>query len=428
MKKRRKRGTGGIDQPRPGRHRVRVPDANRKRATLEIFDSPEKAERALDAFNAVVDKSELPDSGQTFRKFGEEQLDKREKEGVRDIRNERSRWKLYLSPAPFASLRPREVTSARVRPWLEGLLLRRIKYPFKHPRNGQRVDVETVRRIRALLSVICEAAVGEGLMPVNPVAGIRLRDRRGKTEDPWTYLDPDEQTALLRKTPVPDRHIIEIAMYTGIRPSSLARVRLEDVAVDGQDPRITVRYGRGGGPTKNGRPYTVHLIPRATKAVKAWLRLLPTYARKNKRKLLLPLSDGTMRPTDNNRPFLDTWPEHLSAAKIKRPIRWYDLRHTCASSLVSGWWTDAHWTLEMVQAYLGHKSRLSTERYAHLGELAMTQAARGDRRVTLRKVTIASQQLAQISNSDTQPVDIVLVGRPGLEPGTYGLKVRSSTD
>jgi hypothetical protein len=30
----------------------------------------------------------------------------------------------------------------------------------------------------------------------------------------------------------------------------------------------------------------------------------------------------------------------------------------------------------MVQAYLGHKSRLSTERYAHLGELAMTQAAR----------------------------------------------------
>ena len=133
-----------------------------------------------------------------------------------------------------------------------------------------------------------------------------------------------------------------------------------------------------------------------------------------------------MRPTDNNRPFLDTWPEHLVAAKIKRPIRWYDLRHTCASSLVSGWWTDAHWTLEMVQAYLGHNSRLSTERYAHLGELAMTQAARGDRRVTLRRVTNASAQLAQISNSDTQPVDIVLVGRPGLEPGTYGLKRRSS--
>jgi len=45
--------------------------------------------------------------------------------------------------------------------------------------------------------------------------------------------------------------------------------------------------------------------------------------------------------------------------------------------------------------------------------------------VTLRKVTNASEQLAQISNSDTQPVDIVLVGRPGLEPGTYGLKEHS---
>jgi hypothetical protein len=39
--------------------------------------------------------------------------------------------------------------------------------------------------------------------------------------------------------------------------------------------------------------------------------------------------------------------------------------------------------------------------------------------VTLRKVTIASQQPAQISNSDTQPVDIVLVGRPGLEVGEF---------
>jgi hypothetical protein len=74
-------------------------------------------------------------------------------------------------------------------------------------------------------------------------------------------------------------------------------------------------------------------------------------------------------------------------------------------ALVSGWWTDERWTLEMVQAYLG--------------DLAMTQAARGDRRVTLRKVTNASEQLAQIPNSDTQPVDIVLVGRPGLEVSDF---------
>jgi integrase len=112
-----------------------------------------------------------------------------------------------------------------------------------------------------------------------------------------------------------------------------------------------------------------------------WTRLLTTRSDATflaSRVTTIPLPDGTHRPTDNNRPFLDAWSDHLRAAKIKRPIRWYDLRHTCALSLVSGWWTDAHWTLEMVQAYLGHKSRLSTERYAHLGELAMTQAARDD--------------------------------------------------
>jgi len=216
--------------------------------------------------------------------------------------------------------------------------------------------------IRAGLSVICEAAVGEGLMDVNPVAGIRLRDRRGQTEDPWTYLEPDEQTALLRKTEVPDRLIIEIAMYTGIRPSSLARVRLEDVSVAGTDPRIVVRFGPKGGPTKNGRPYTVHLIPRAAKSVQSWLKLLSKYAPKNKAKMLLPTRDGSRRSTDHNRPFLDTWPHHLRAAGITCHVRWYDLRHTCASSLVSGWWTTERWTLDMVKVYLGHMSRLSTER------------------------------------------------------------------
>jgi integrase len=81
--------------------------------------------------------------------------------------------------------------------------------------------------------------------------------------------------------------------------------------------------------------------------------------------------------------------------RTTRHVRWYDLRHTCASSLVSGWWTTERWTLDMVKVYLGHASRLSTERYAHLGELAMTQAARGDRRVILRKVTGGADSFKQ---------------------------------
>ena len=44
-------------------------------------------------------------------------------------------------------------------------------------------------------------------------------------------------------------------------------------------------------------------------------------------------------------------------------LRWHDLRHTCASSLVSGW-LGRRWSLEETKEFMGHISRSSTERYA----------------------------------------------------------------
>jgi hypothetical protein len=55
-------------------------------------------------------------------------------------------------------------------------------------------------------------------------------------------------------------------------------------------------------------------------------------------------------------------------------VRWHDLRHTCAASLVSGWW-GRQWRLEEIRALLGHGSLKATERYAHLADSALQQAA-----------------------------------------------------
>ena len=60
---------------------------------------------------------------------------------------------------------------------------------------------------------------------------------------------------------------------------------------------------------------------------------------------------------------------------IARNVRWHDLRHTCASSLVSGWW-GRQWTLSEVCELLGHGSVTTTERYAHLADTVLKQAAR----------------------------------------------------
>jgi hypothetical protein len=50
---------------------------------------------------------------------------------------------------------------------------------------------------------------------------------------------------------------------------------------------------------------------------------------------------------------------------IGRKPWWYLLRHTCASSLVSGWWGQ-RWRLEDVRAVLGQSDIKTTQRYAHL--------------------------------------------------------------
>jgi len=54
-------------------------------------------------------------------------------------------------------------------------------------------------------------------------------------------------------------------------------------------------------------------------------------------------------------------------------VRWHDLRHTCASSLVAAWWGPA-WRLELVREVLGHSSITVTERYAHLAASVLDDA------------------------------------------------------
>ena len=67
------------------------------------------------------------------------------------------------------------------------------------------------------------------------------------------------------------------------------------------------------------------------------------------------------------------WVQYTRA--IGRHVRFHDLRHTCASALVSGVWGRA-WSLQEVCAFLGHSSISVTERYAHFAGTALETAAK----------------------------------------------------
>ena len=134
--------------------------------------------------------------------------------------------------------------------------------------------------------------------------------------------------------------------------------------------------------------------------------------------------------------YVDRFREYLSAAGITRPVRWHDLRHTCASALLQGQWGDK-WTIEEVSAQLGHSSISVTERYAHLGETVLKKAAKKVRNVDSYAIAKAPPLPrvggALVRGPDEQDPcvaairnDSAVVDPRGIEPLTSALRTRRS--
>lgn len=103
------------------------------------------------------------------------------------------------------------------------------------------------------------------------------------------------------------------------------------------------------------------------------------------------------------------WPVLRKAAKVRPEVRWHDLRHTCASHLVSGTWGRA-WRLEEVQAVLGHSSSTTTQRYAHLAPEALMGAARAATAAWAEPVTTNAPSDHVVAAKKTEPTGPRKVG------------------
>ncbi len=220
-------------------------------------------------------------------------------------------------------------------------------------------------------------AVECGSTTTNPCEGVRIKREDGDedegSQDTW-YLDLADGSRLLD---------VAFAMGTGLRQGEQWCLHLEDVRVAGDSPHVVVRYGsydrvRGRYRSPKGRAGEKHsrvvpLFGLALEATKAWLQALPAYPPENPHGLMFPT------PTEARREGrLRRWPFITKAfgvvKRIGRKPWWHLLRHTCASSLVSGWWARA-WRLEEVRDMLGHSVITTTERYAHLAPDALQAVA-----------------------------------------------------
>lgn len=301
----------------------------------------------------------LPKIGmaETLNEFGELYLERRAKSGIRDIRTDRNRWKVAVTKDPIGDIAIKKLKVSDVRDFRDRLISSGLKST-------------TVSNVLNLLRVCLEDAVERETITRNPAREVRLnRSSQAVTEDTWTVLDPDEQLIVLRTVlqHCPDEwHAVAFALSSGVRPGEQWALRWQDVDLPGRVVviRQSARWGKIR-PTKTGKGRRVPLTTLAVQAIEeALLR------RKKGCVWVFPTPrTNTLRATDHPR----RWQKWLALSGITRRVRWYDLRHTCATALLAGWW-DRRWSLDEVRQMLGHSTVKITERYAHLLDETLLRA------------------------------------------------------
>jgi integrase len=316
--------------------------------------------------------------GLTLRSFGHVAVARWEARGQRSVYDDRNMFNVHVATAHFADWPIQNIRRADVKRWRDELLTKKAVRAITKGPKGARVVERTVtarplsrQRIINVLSLIrriFHEALEDEVIDRNPALEVYAPSEQ-RTDEPWTFLELDEQRALLAVIPPFDRRFIQFAMGTGMRWGELCALRREDVRVEGENPTVLVRYGSRTKAPKNGRIRTIQLFGLALDAANEQLVALDRL--RNVHGLMWPGERGRWR-SEGKAP--RGWTGWLRAAGIARNVRPHDLRHTCAAALVSGMWGPA-WRLEEVRDQLGHSSVKVTERYAHLAGSALKRAA-----------------------------------------------------
>jgi len=374
-----------------GSYRVRIEHGGSVLGGVEA--TVEAAAALRDAIKRqIADEDLVPARGRTIAEFGREFLASRS--GNRSSKNDGGRWQQHIVSSSLGKRVPSTVTVKDIVNWLAALQTKRTNYDSK--KHGKRetklLSRQTRKHALNLLRRFFVWAIEQEHAMNNPCVGLQVARRDGDEgegyQEGW-YLDATDQARvhqLLKDDP--ERWIVAFAIGTGLRQGEQWCLHLEDVHVDGNDPHVLVRFGSWDARKKRYRPpkgragekktRRVPLFGLGLEAATEWLNVLPTYAPHNPLGLMFPTPAILKGGEDGQRDYRGgarrmgkapgSWSKVVAELEVPRLGRkpwWHLLRHTCASSLVSGWWGQ-RWRLEDVRMVLGHSSVKVTERYAHL--------------------------------------------------------------
>jgi integrase len=350
--RRRTRGTGSIFPTPEGKFRAQLtlPDGRRQSQT---HPTKAKAEAWLRRQAEMAARGELPaDTKTTLAVFLARWLEDAVKPNRRHATYETYSILVatHISPAlghkRLAALTPLDVQR------------------FYADKLATGLSRSTVQLLHAILRRALAQAVKWGLLPASPMARVEAPIGHPPAMQVWTPDQARRFLAAARADPLYPLWLV--ALTTGLRRGELLALRWQDV--DLANARLQVRGGLhsapGGwaiGPTKTGRSRVVAL-PAETVAV---LRAHRDGA--DDAAFVFTLAGQPLAPTSV------TWYFRRVADSAGLPrIRFHDLRHTCATLLLS---RGVH--PKVVQEMLGHASiSMTLDTYSHVLPAMQDDAAR----------------------------------------------------
>lgn len=429
-----------------GNHRVRI--EHRGEVAGGTVATLEEAVQLRDEIKRqIVDGELVPTSGSSCKDLGRRFLASRA--GNRSVDDDERRWHKRIATARWARLPVDAVTRKHGAEWLKALERTRTDYdPEIH---GQREKKFLSWQLRKHCLVLArrffEWCITEELIGANPFAGLTVEKQDGDEEDGWQeewYLDGDEQARFLALwDTLPglsskyrlEKWIVAFALATGIRLGELACLHLADVHLEGPKPHIVVRYGswdakaeRYRSPKgRKGEKKTrrVDLWGLGLEAARQWLAVRAAYiapvraATAEERKRTPPNGVALLFPTENGRrrdakkpP--RSWPIVVEAfgavPRIGAKPWWHLLRHTCATSMLCGWW-GLEIAPHVVQKVLGHSDIRTTMRYAKVAESTMQEVAAEAQRAYETSKVVPFRRHAAVTTKSGTPRSLGKTGR-----------------
>lgn len=210
---------------------------------------------------------------------------------------------------------------------------------------GKKRSGPTINRYHAGLSSVLQKAAGKWKwISENPARKIT---RNKENEGCERFLSRKERTALLaaaKRSEWPGLHLaILMAISTGARRRELFELTWQDIDFQKREARLS--------DTKNSAPRGLPLIPQVVEGLRLTVRRLDTQ---------LIFFDPTSPQRSMYARLRPYFQKAIAEAGIE-PLRWHDLRHSCASFLIDAGVPDL-----VIAAILGHKSLAMTKRYSHL--------------------------------------------------------------